>query len=89
MIDLSNYMAERIRAIMGKIYLNVLSNPREAAFVTRLQQRFAQTERRRAALLAAKAAMPAKTASPPTPAHLPKAPSHRSSGEPSSRRLPT
>lgn len=52
MIDLSNYMAERIRAIMGKIYLNVLSNPREAAFVTRLQQRFAQTERRRSALLA-------------------------------------
>ena len=52
MIDLSEYMAERIRAIMGKIYLNVLSNPREAAFVMRLQQRFAQTERRRAALLA-------------------------------------
>ena len=52
MIDLSNYMAERIRAIMGRIYLSVLSNPREAAFVTRLQQRFAQTERRRAALLA-------------------------------------
>lgn len=52
MNNLNEYMAERIRYIMGKIYLNVLSNPREAAFVMRMQQRFAQSERRRSSLLA-------------------------------------
>ena len=52
MNNLNEYMAERIRYIMGKIYLNVLSNPREAAFIMRMQQRFAQSERRRSSLLA-------------------------------------
>ncbi len=37
MTDLSAYMAESIRGIMKSAYLNVLSNPREARFVARLQ----------------------------------------------------
>ncbi|MBQ9865163.1 MAG: radical SAM protein [Bacteroidales bacterium] len=50
MINLSDYMSESIRSIVGRVYLNVLSNPREAAFVLRMQQRFSKSERRRAEL---------------------------------------
>ena len=40
MTDLSAYMAESIRGIMKSAYLNVLSNPREARFVARMQRTF-------------------------------------------------
>ena len=50
MTDLGEYMSESIRSIVGRVYRNVLGNPREAGFVLRMQQRFAQTERRRAEL---------------------------------------
>lgn len=49
MTDLSAYMAESIRGIMKSAYLNVLSNPREARFVTRMQRTFTTSERRRKA----------------------------------------
>lgn len=49
MTDLSAYMAESIRGIMKSAYLNVLSNPREARFVARMQRTFTTSERRRKA----------------------------------------
>ena len=51
MINLSQYMADSIRSIMGKAYLNMLSNPREATFVLRMQNRFTRSEKRRAEIL--------------------------------------
>ena len=46
-MDLSVYMAESIRNIMAKAYLNVLSNPRETRFVARMQRVLGKAERRR------------------------------------------
>ena len=40
-------MAESIRNIMAKAYLNVLSNPRETRFVARMQRVIGKAERRR------------------------------------------
>ena len=51
MFDLAEYMSEGIRNIMKKAYLNVLSNPREAMFMRRMQKSFAASERRRAQVL--------------------------------------
>lgn len=45
--DLSAYIAETIRNIMAKAYLNVLSHPREARFVARMQHVIGKAERRR------------------------------------------
>ena len=36
-MDLSAYLAESIRNIMAKAYLNELNNPREARFVSRMR----------------------------------------------------
>lgn len=46
-MDLSSYMTGSIRNIMTTAYLNVLSNPREARFVSRMQRLMAKAERRR------------------------------------------
>ncbi len=46
-MDLSTYLAESIRNIMAKAYLNVLNNPREARFVSRMQRVIGKAERRR------------------------------------------
>ena len=46
-MDLSSYMAGSIRNIMTTAYLNVLSNPREACFVSRMQRVIGKAERRR------------------------------------------
>ena len=46
-MDLSSYMAGSIRNIMKTAYLNVLSNPREARFVSRMQRVIGKAERRR------------------------------------------
>ena len=46
-MDLSTYLAESIRNIMAKAYLNVLNNPREARFVSRMQRVIDKAERRR------------------------------------------
>jgi MoaA/NifB/PqqE/SkfB family radical SAM enzyme len=46
-MDLSSYMAGSIRNIMTTAYLNVLSNPREARFVSRMQRVIGKAERRR------------------------------------------
>ena len=46
-MDLSAYMAESIRNIMAKAYMNVLNNPREARFVARMQRVMVKAERRR------------------------------------------
>ena len=46
-MNLGAYMAESIRNIMAKAYLNVLGNPREARFVTRMQRTIGKAERRR------------------------------------------
>ena len=46
-MDLGAYMAETIRNIMAKAYLNVLGNPREARFVARMQRTISKAERRR------------------------------------------
>lgn len=46
-MDISTYMAESIRNIMAKAYLNVLSNPRETRFVARMQRSISKAERRR------------------------------------------
>lgn len=40
-------MAESIRNIMAKAYLNVLGNPREARFVAKMQRTISKAERRR------------------------------------------
>ena len=50
-MDLSAYLAESIRNIMAKAYLNVLSNPRETRFVARMQRVMGKAERRRKELL--------------------------------------
>ena len=50
-MDLGKYMSESIRAIMAKAYLNVLTNPREARFVLRMQKLFTASEQRRTQLL--------------------------------------
>ena len=44
-------MAESIRNIMAKAYLNVLGNPREARFVAKMQRTIGRAERRRKAYL--------------------------------------
>ena len=49
-MDLSSYMNGAIRRIMAKAYLNVLSNPREAKTVLRLQSIFLKSEKRRKAV---------------------------------------
>ena len=46
-MDLSSYMAGSIRNIMKTAYLNVLSNPRESRFVSRMQRVIGKAERRR------------------------------------------
>ncbi len=46
-MDLSAYLAESIRNIMAKAYLNVLGNPREARFMARMQRMMGKAERRR------------------------------------------
>ena len=51
-MDLSAYLAESIRDIMAKAYLNVLSNPREARFMARMQRIMGKAERRRKECLA-------------------------------------
>lgn len=48
-INLQGYMSSAIRRIMAKAYRNVLSNPREAKTVYRLQKTFLQSEKRRLA----------------------------------------
>lgn len=50
-MDLGAYMADSIRGIMAKAYLNVLGNPREARFVARMQRAMGKAERRRKAYL--------------------------------------
>ena len=49
-MDLQKHMNGAIRRIMAKAYLNVLSNPREARTVHRLQDTFLKSERRRQAV---------------------------------------
>lgn len=49
-MNLQGYMSSAIRRIMEKAYLNVLSNPREAKTVYRLQKTFLQSEKRRLAV---------------------------------------
>lgn len=44
-------MAESIRNIMAEAYLNLLSNPREARFVHRMQKLFSASEKQRAKVL--------------------------------------
>ena len=46
-MNLSSYLAESIRNIMAQAYLNVLNNPREARFMTRMQRMMGKAERRR------------------------------------------
>ncbi len=46
-MDLAAYMSGSIRNIMAKAYRNVLTNPREAKFVFRMQRLFEKSERRR------------------------------------------
>ena len=50
-MDLGAYMAESIRNIMAKAYLNVLGNPREARFMAQMQRTISKAERRRKAYL--------------------------------------
>ena len=47
-MQLSEYMSGSIRNIMAKAYKSVLTNPREAMFVLKLQKTFARSEKRRA-----------------------------------------
>ena len=49
-INLQGYMSSAIRRIMAKAYRNVLSNPREAKTVFRLQNTFIKSESRRKAV---------------------------------------
>ncbi len=51
MTDLQSYMAESIRRIMGNAYKSVLSNPREARFIMRMQRAFRRSEHRRKTLM--------------------------------------
>ncbi len=50
-IDLGAYMNQSIRNIMAKAYKNMLSNPREAKFVYRMQMLFLKSEKRRKKML--------------------------------------
>ncbi len=50
-MDLAKYMTDSIANIMAKAYLNVLSNPREARFIHRMQKQFSASSHRRAKLL--------------------------------------
>jgi len=50
-MDLSKYMTDSISNIMAKAYINVLSNPREARFIHRMQRLFADSSKRRSRLL--------------------------------------
>ena len=50
-MNLGTYMAESIRNIMAKAYLNVLGNPHEARFIARMQRTVTKAERRRQAYL--------------------------------------
>jgi len=47
MIDVAEYMGNSIRNMMANAYKNVLSNPREAEFVFRMQKQFRKSERLR------------------------------------------
>lgn len=47
MTDLQDYMANSIRNIVAKAYLNVLTNPRQAKVVHQLQQSLSTSEKRR------------------------------------------
>ena len=47
MIDVAIYMSNTIRKMMASAYRNVLSNPREAEFVFRMQKQFRKAEKRR------------------------------------------
>lgn len=47
-MQLNEYMSGSIRNIMATAYKSVLTNPREARFVLKLQQTFARSEKRRA-----------------------------------------
>ena len=47
MIDVASYMSNTIRKMMASAYRNVLSNPREAEFVFRMQKQFRKAEKRR------------------------------------------
>ena len=47
MIDVAEYMSNTIRKMMARAYKNVLSNPREAEFVFRMQKQFRKAEQRR------------------------------------------
>ena len=46
-MNIQKYMSDAIRRIMAKAYRNVLSNPREAKTVFRLQNTFLKSEKRR------------------------------------------
>ena len=50
-MDLAKYMTDSIADIMAKAYLNVVSNPREARFIHRMQKQFSASSHRRAKLL--------------------------------------
>lgn len=47
MVDLQNYMSGSIRNIMTKAYKSVLTNPRQAKFVFKMQRVFEKSEKRR------------------------------------------
>lgn len=47
MIDVAEYMSNTIRNMMACAYKNVLSNPREAGFMFKMQQQFRKAEKRR------------------------------------------
>ena len=50
-MDLAKYMTDSIYDIMAKAYLNVLSNPRQARFIHRMQRQFSASSQRRTKLL--------------------------------------
>ncbi len=52
MFDLQSYMANSIRTIVAKAYLNVLTNPRQAKVVHKIQQSLSDSEKRRQQVLA-------------------------------------
>ena len=52
-IDLAAYMSGSIARIMANAYKNVISNPREARFVYRMQRTFSKSEKLRKKVLAA------------------------------------
>ena len=50
-MDLAKYMTDSIYDIMAKAYLNVLSNPRQARIIHRMQRQFSASSQRRTKLL--------------------------------------